>query len=282
MSDKKSYPGFWQSVLLLVIIVSIQLILLVPIIVVNFIMKVDLISHPLTLGLINLISIGITILIGKKLSKNSYQELFPLHRINSIHLLTVTVTSIGFSIVLSDLDNLVRIIIPMPDIIEKIFMDLVSNQETIWASLFTVVLVAAFSEEFLFRGLFYSGYEKRYGATKAIIYTALLFGLFHMNPWQFFGAAILGAIYAWWFFLTRNLALCVIGHGLNNLMPIIALRYFPIKGYSTDLSGPPEFQPTWLSIMGMALSAAGIWLTIKYLKPQKQTSSINSSESFTL
>jgi len=278
MVEKKSYPGFWQSVLLLVILVVIQLILFVPIILVNFLMKVDLITHPATLGLINLISIGIVILIGKKVSKNSYQKLFPLKKIYWIQLLTVIVTSIGFSLVLSDLDNLVRIIIPMPGFIEKIFMDLVNNQEAIWASVFTVVFVAAFSEEFLFRGLFLNGYKKRYGATKAIMFTALLFGLFHMNPWQFFGATILGAIYAWWFILTRNLTLCVIGHGLNNLLPIIAVRYSPIDGYSADLTTPPEFQPVWLSMIGIVLSVSGIWLTIKYLKPQKQTGLVSDSE----
>ena len=175
-------------------------------------------------------------------------------------------TSLGFSIVLSDLDNLVRILIPIPDFIEKIFLDLIANQKSLWTSLFTVVLVAAFSEEFLFRGIFLNGYEKRYGAKKAIIFTALLFGLFHMNPWQFFGAAILGAVYAWWFVLTRNITLCVIGHGLNNLMPIIALRYLPIKGYSDGLSSPPEFQPLWLSTTGIGLAAAGIWMTTSYLK----------------
>jgi uncharacterized protein len=266
MNEKKSYPGFWQSVLLLVIVVVIQVILLIPIVVINFIMKVDLITHPATLGFINLISIGIVVLIGKKVSKISFQDLFPLNKINGIQLLTVIITSLGFSIVLSDLDNLVRILIPIPESIEKIFMDLIANQESLWASLFTVVLVAAFSEEFLFRGLFLNGYEKRYGATKAIVFTALLFGLFHMNPWQFFGAAILGAVYAWWFVLTRNLTLSVIGHGLNNLIPIIALRYLPIEGYSDSLSGPPEFQPLWLSVTGIFLSAIGIWMTINYLK----------------
>ena len=114
MNDRKPYPGFWQSVLLLVIIVVIQLIIVTPILIINFIMKVDLITHPATLGFINLISIGIVILIGKKVSKISYRELFPLNKINGIQLLTVIITSLGFSIALSDLDNLVRILIPMP------------------------------------------------------------------------------------------------------------------------------------------------------------------------
>lgn len=268
MNEIKSYPGFWQSVLLLVIVVVIQVILLIPIVTLNFLIKVDLITHPATLGFINLISIGTVVLIGKKVNKLSYQELFPLNKINGIQLLTVLVTSLGFSIVLSDLDNLIRMILPVPDFIEKIFMDLIANQESLWASLFTVVLVAAFSEEFLFRGLFLNGYEKRYGATKAIIFTALLFGFFHMNPWQFFGAAILGIVYAWWFVLTHNITLCVIGHGLNNLMPILALRYLPIKGYSDNLSGPSEFQPLWLCITGIVLSVIGIWMTINYLKKE--------------
>ena len=199
MIEKKYYPGFWQSVLLLVYVVIIQLILFVPIILINIFMKVDLITHPITLGFLNLISIGLVILIGKHISKKSYNELFPFKSVNSVQLLAIVLTTFGASIVLSDLENIVRIIIPMPDIVEKLFMDLINNQSGIWGSLFTVVLVAAFSEEFLFRGLILNGYMNRYGKLKAITYNALLFGLFHMNPWQFVGAVTLGAIYAWWF-----------------------------------------------------------------------------------
>ena len=280
MSEKKSYPGFWQSILLLVYVILIQLALFVPIILANIFLKLDIITHPVTLGFLNLISIGIVILIGKRISKKSYNDLFPIKRVNLVQLLAVILTTVGMSIVLSDLENLVRIIIPMPDFVEQIFMDLINNQAGIWGSLFTVVLVAAFSEEFLFRGLFLHGYEKRYGVVKAIIWSALLFGLFHMNPWQFVGAVFLGAIYAWWFILTGNLTLCIIGHGLNNLLPIIVVRYFPIQGYSADVSVAPEFQSFWLNLIGIVLSATGIWLTIKYFKPNSTKTIANEDKGF--
>lgn len=274
MSDLKSYPGFWQSVLLLVYVVLIQIVLLIPIILVNISLEIDLITHPATLGLLNLISIGLVIWIGKYISKKPYNELFPLKGVNPVQLLTVLVTTLGVSIVLSDIETFIRILIPIPDIVEKIFMDLINSQTGIWGSIFTVVLVAAFSEEFLFRGLILNGYVNRYGKLKAIIFTALLFGFFHMNPWQLVGAMALGAVYAWWFILTGNLTLCIIGHGLNNLLPIIIVRYFPIQGYSADLTVPPEFQPFWLNIIGIVLTIWGIWLTIKYFKPDSTSAKV--------
>ena len=270
MTEKKPFPGFWQSVLLLTIILIIQLVLYIPFILLNLSGKVDMLSNPAVLGSINFISIGIIILTGKYIKKTNFFELYPLKKINWIQLSIVVITSVGMAIVLTDLDTLVRIAIPMPEFIEKIFMDLIANQDTFIASIITVVLVAAFTEEYLFRGLFLNGYEKRYGSTKAIIFTALLFGLFHGNPWQFFGAVILGAIYAWWFIRTRNITLCVIGHGLNNLMSLMGAQYLSIKGYSDELSAEPEFQPMWLRITGIIISAAGIWLTIRYLKPKKE------------
>ncbi|MEJ2055711.1 MAG: CPBP family intramembrane metalloprotease, partial [Calditrichaceae bacterium] len=252
----KSFPGFWQSVLLLVIIVLIQVALAIPIVIYDYINNTHVVNHPATLGFINLISIGIVILIGKKFTDKSYPEVLPLKKVSAVQFITVLLTAVGLSIVLSDLDNLIRMLIPMPDFIEKIFSDLLSNESGLLISLFTIVLVAAFSEEFLFRGLFFQGYEERYGSTKAIFYTALMFGLFHMNPWQFSGAVILGAVYAWWFVLTRNLWLCVLGHGFNNLISVLGVRYFPVQGFSSDVSSEPRFQPFWFLLIGIVLSAA--------------------------
>ena len=111
MTEKKPFPGFWQSVLLLTIILIIQLVLYIPFILLNLSGKVDMLSNPAVLGSINFISIGIIILTGKYIKKTNFFELYPLKKINWIQLSIVVITSVGMAIVLTDLDTVVRIAI---------------------------------------------------------------------------------------------------------------------------------------------------------------------------
>ena len=60
---------------------------------------------------------------------------------------------------------------------------------------FTIAVVPAFCEESLFRGVLYRGYRKC-GTWVAILLTAFLFGVMHMNPNQFFYAFALGIVFA--------------------------------------------------------------------------------------
>src|SRR5207249_4934307 len=46
--------------------------------------------------------------------------------------------------------------------------------------------------------------------------TAVLFGAFHLNPWQFPGAVGLGVIFGWWFVRTGSLVPCIFGHAFVN------------------------------------------------------------------
>lgn len=61
------------------------------------------------------------------------------------------------------------------------------ENESFIISLIAMAITPAILEELLLRGIFLSGY-RNLGRKKAILWTALLFGLLHMNPQQFFYA----------------------------------------------------------------------------------------------
>ena len=62
-------------------------------------------------------------------------------------------------------------------------------------ALFTAV-IAPICEEWTFRGILYTGFRKNGSALQAIVITAVLFGLFHMNLNQMLFATILGLFFA--------------------------------------------------------------------------------------
>lgn len=96
------------------------------------------------------------------------------------------------------------------------------------AAFISIVLVAPFFEEILFRGVILKELAKRYSISKAIIVSSLLFALIHMNPHQgvlaFFSGIVLGVIY----YKTKSLVLSIFAHSLNNLFSVIVEYYFPV------------------------------------------------------
>lgn len=89
----------------------------------------------------------------------------------------------------------VQILIPIPPWFEKIFSTVSpsSFKDLVALSFFTIFFVAP-CEEMLFRGFVQRGFESSLGGTGGIVASALLFGLFHLNPWQFLPAFLLGLI----------------------------------------------------------------------------------------
>jgi hypothetical protein len=78
-------------------------------------------------------------------------------------------------------------------------------------------------EELIFRGIVLEGFLKNYSPVKAILLTNVLFGLAHLNPWQFAGAFLMGILISWVYYKTKNLLLPVLMHLLNNLLSFLFL-----------------------------------------------------------
>jgi len=132
--------------------------------------------------------------------------------------------------------------------------------EYIAVSIILVGNMPAFCEEMMFRGVILSGFKDNYSAKKAIIVSALLFGIVHLNPWQFVTAFIFGIIAGWVCLKTKSLLLCIYMHLFNNMTSVILSRLedvIPIRGFNTT---NPEyaFQPLWFDVAGIILTGIGI------------------------
>jgi len=80
----------------------------------------------------------------------------------------------------------------------------------------TVAVAAPILEEILFRGIILDGFLKNYSPTKAIVWSAVIFGLVHLNPYQFIPAFLIGLIMGWIYWKTGSLWLCILIHFINN------------------------------------------------------------------
>ncbi len=93
-----------------------------------------------------------------------------------------------------------------------------------WAILMTVLLAPVF-EEMLFRGLILESARQRWGASAAILISAVLFGLVHAPIWpQVVNAFIMGIMLGYIYVLTDSLLSVIIIHAVNNGMAYMLLE----------------------------------------------------------
>jgi len=86
--------------------------------------------------------------------------------------------------------------------------------------------MAPIIEEMIFRGVIMHGLMRNYSKFTAVFVSALLFALFHLNPWQFPATFILGLVLGILMLRTRNIYLCILGHATNNGLVLISMVYF--------------------------------------------------------
>lgn len=170
----------------------------------------------------------------------------------------------GGTIVLGELANWVTAVVPIGAGLAAQFNSLTKGNLAV--ALFTVVFVAPFTEELLFRGVLLKGFADRWGPWPAMVLSSALFGLFHFNVWQAPSAFLAGLFLGWLFLKTGSLLYPMAAHALFNAFPVILDHLgLEITGYNSPVvTGVAEFQPLpWLALGG-ALTALGLWMTNRF------------------
>lgn len=96
------------------------------------------------------------------------------------------------------------------------------DQSPVWLILTVTVILAPIVEELLFRKLLMDRLGV-YGDRIAILVSAIAFGLFHGNLYQFFYAAMLGAIFAYVYSRTGNILYTILLHAVFNFFGSVAV-----------------------------------------------------------
>jgi membrane protease YdiL (CAAX protease family) len=121
----------------------------------------------------------------------------------------------------------------------------------------TTALFPAFTEEVFFRGILLRRFCGVYSERKAILLSAVLFGLMHLNPWQAMYAFISGLFLGWVYRRFKTIWPCMLLHAYNNILasfivyPVIVV---PNRNSFTTL----VHHPLWFVILGAFLFALGL------------------------
>jgi membrane protease YdiL (CAAX protease family) len=112
----------------------------------------------------------------------------------------------------------------------------IATSNSTWANFLIMVLCAPVAEEFLFRKLLIDRTAK-YGEGISVLFSALIFGLFHGNLNQFAYAFVLGAVFGFIYVKTRDIKYTIFLHMLINFMgSIVSLALLNYSGLTELLS----------------------------------------------
>jgi len=274
LTVKKSYPTIKQAILLCLIFLGIQL--GIGLVFGVLLLFVPLPSSSLLSGLsdltLYLLSFGFVIWIGFRKINKSFSEVFKIKNVSADLWVSAVILAVGSVVVISELDNLFNYVLPMPEFLQKIFTSMMADQPLGMAIIY-IGIAPAFMEEFLFRGIILNGFSANYSKRKAIIISALLFGLIHLNPWQFFTGFLFGIILAWVCIETKSIILCIFLHFFNNTLYTLVIRFrdlIPIEGFNVTFEAA-KFQPWWFTLSGVVLTVFGLQLMINSIKRERTT-----------
>lgn len=150
----------------------------------------------------------------------------------------------------------------IPDIMEQSFDILQSG----WGGILAIAIIGPVLEELLFRGAITKALLQQYSPTKAILISALLFGVFHINPAQILPAFLIGILLAWTYYKTGSLIPCILMHVLNNSLAVyLSIQYPEAKNMDDLISGTPYL----IILSGAVLLLIGSVLTMRYLTSAK-------------
>lgn len=225
-------------------------------------------AHPGAQAAATVFVFTVVIAYGTRRTGEPAGVVLPFGRVSLSLVVPMAAATLGVGILLSEADNVLRSVLPPPAWLERMFTDLASGRRSLWGSVALLVVAAPLTEELLFRGVFLHGFFRRYAARRAIVVAALLFAVFHLNPWQFLGAATAGVLFGWWRWATGSLVPGLVCHALNNAMPIVAanMANLRIPGYTGVPAGAVEFHPWWFNAIGLTLAAGGLWLVGRQLR----------------
>ena len=124
-------------------------------------------------------------------------------------------------------ESVKEIVDPARQMLEEMFRTLVSANglpELLFV-LLVVSVTPAIVEELLFRGLVQASFQRRLKPLQAAIWTGVIFGLFHFNPFALVPLAALGCFFGFLRMRSKSIVIAMTVHFLNNALAVVVFFF---------------------------------------------------------
>ncbi|MES3025434.1 MAG: type II CAAX endopeptidase family protein [Pseudomonadota bacterium] len=213
-------------------------------------------------GIITLLGNGCVFTLVMHYKGLSYGELF--HPSASSALATffvlfpaILLTVPALLLVSSVLGELLVWLVPMSSSEVAMFAEMESGG---FAAIVCACILAPILEEMLFRGIILRSFLQLYSRSVAIFGSAFLFGIAHLNIYQFAAGAVMGVFLGWLYERTRSIIPCIALHAAYN----IGCTWITLNGAGDPSDSPDGFSAfAWAS--AILLGVAGVFMLRRIL-----------------
>lgn len=221
----KYYPTTMEAIHLMVLYLFLQTLIDFPLAMYDYNHDTNLLSNPWISFLSNISTTTFIFIYGFRKTQKKFKEVFALKFFNPLFIIPIIILFPGLQYLVGFLNILVEKLIPSPPWFWELFEKIFNNRFGFWGSFFKVAIFAPIIEETLFRGIIMHGLMRNYKKWYAILFSGILFSIFHLNPWQMTYTLFLGLFLGWIMILTRSLPLCIIAHSINNIIVLLSMTY---------------------------------------------------------
>jgi len=218
--------------------------------------------------------IALPVLVFVQVRQLSFREIFHLRQTSLSILFYSALIGLGTSVVAHEMEQIVQILIPMdPEILEKVQRMLTIHSLTDGIFLIMgAVMIASVAEEMLFRGFVQGVLEKHSNVTRGVMSTALIFAVFHLNPWGFLEYMLIGVLFGVVVWKTGSIFPAVVAHGVHNLFAVVIVNTPPerLKWYVWG----DHVSPVWVAA-GLAFIIFGFRSMYQITDKQSRNSAIS-------
>jgi membrane protease YdiL (CAAX protease family) len=142
----------------------------------------------------------------------------------------------------------------------EMFEQFLKTEGIVWFGLFHIALVPAICEEVLFRGYIFRAFQRSWGILLAVIFSGLVFGMFHLQVPNLMPLATLGILLAVMTWLSRSIWPAIVAHFVNNGGAVLLATAYPDLAFG-DVTA--ETLPSvWLLLASIILTAGVIYTMI--------------------
>jgi membrane protease YdiL (CAAX protease family) len=224
--QKKYYPTIMGAIHLIVLYTFIQTLVDFPLALLDYYNGTDYLSNPFKKILLGVGSNVFIFYYAYRRAGVPLKELFPAKMFNLLILFPVILFLWAEQNLIDQVNIAVNTILPAPAWFWELFNKIFESDYGIYGAILKVAIMAPIIEEMIFRGVIMHGLMRNYSKFTAVFVSALLFALFHLNPWQFPATFVLGLVLGILMLRTRNIYLCILGHAANNGLVLISMVYY--------------------------------------------------------
>lgn len=230
-------------------------------------------SEPLGPGLAQLVALGTVVLVGTRLAygDRSLRDALQLRPVPASVVLLAMVAGLTLHFPLLELMTVLSHMVPAIALDEETLRRLeeltrIDSPLRAVGALTTLVVIAAGTEELVFRGLLLPALRPQLGAGGALVVTSFLFGLFHLEPFVVVYATIAGLVLGAIALRTGSVLPSIAFHGAFNAVPLLLpASVVSIEGFNAG--GAHAHMPLGLVITTGLAGAIALALLYRVSEP---------------